>query len=117
LADVVILAILALEVTAGKKDGSRTAPAPQGILFAQMGTITTYLGSLAGAAYAHLAGTPINATFPRAYIADGKMFVGQGNAPSQLPAVKKPNICRLKAVFMVLPGSHHLPSLPNCSSI
>jgi len=99
LADVVILAELALEVTPVKKDGARPTPATQWIFFAQVGAITTYFGLLARAAYAHLPGSAVNPATPGAHIADRKVLVCLGNALPKLAAAQKLEIGWFEATF------------------
>jgi hypothetical protein len=84
LADVIVLAVEALQVAAGEKDGAGAAVAAEGVFFTKVGAVAGDDGQLAGATGAQLVAVEtIDAAVTRADIARTEASIGPLNSLSQ----------------------------------
>ena len=111
LADVVVLAKLALQVAADEENRPGAAPAPQGVFLAQMWPVAADPGPFPRAADSQFTRAAIHQAFPRAYIAGCQMLIGLSDALAKFPGAEEWEVggfgaSRIVLYQLALPGGN-----------
>jgi hypothetical protein len=96
LTDIIVLAVLTVEIARCEENRSRAMPAPQGVFLPQVGAETAYSGPLPGTADSNFSSAAVNVTLPGTDITHGEMFKSLGDTLCEFVRIKQFQVSGLK---------------------